>query len=170
MQFCSRKVVRLQNITYLCSSYNDIKSHFMSIKDTSPMMGIGVRYLLHRSTFGRLHNKNCKVAQPHNRPTAHLHSSAVEYKHCCVVANLCGYTAAQPHYCIITELCNHTTTQPHIFAAAQPHICKNAQSNDRTFAQMHGCADLYICNRATAHLHNRRTFNIIRYIKATHYE
>lgn len=158
VRFCGCKVVRLQNITYICISYNN-KVSFMSIFQTNPQVNYGLPFL---PVF-------CAVTQPHNHITALQMYYAVDKPH--------NYTNVKPHNFTVLHLCgcifvqhnnhfyllslNHTTVQQCGYVVMQPHCLTNARLHRRkpvrscnhTLLQPHSRIAAQLSDRKNTHSH-----------------
>ena len=147
VRFCGCKVVRLQNITYLCGSYNN-KVSFMSIIYTNPQSGYGLPYL---PLF-------CAVTQPHNHITAlyyicavvkpHNYTNAIPQNY--AVLHLCGciYVRHNKYSCLL--LLNRITVQQCSYAVMRPHCLINARPHIRRPVRLCNCTPLQPHKHITA--------------------
>lgn len=118
VRFCGCKVVRLQNIVYLCSSYNNQVS-IMSIVYTNPQTGDGDPYLL----------PFYAVTQPHN------HIAALQ--HCCAVIKPHNHINTKPHNFAVLHLCVRIFVQRVNYSCMMSHNRITVQQNNYVFVQPH---------------------------------
>lgn len=152
--FCGCKVVRLQNSSYLCSSYNrkTIIMVYRNFSLTGNIIPCQVLRIVHLCNYA--------TAQPHTYTTARLGGCAVTHAHVSGIVHLCSCVVAYPHNRAVGQSCSYVndiqhTGKIHSCAVAQPqkmHIFYNERLHNYTTAQPQRYKVAEKCNRVVARL------------------
>ena len=165
--FCGYKVVRLQNSSYLCSSYNRktiimVYSNFSLVGDNVLYCASWIVYLCNHAT-----------AQLHIHITARFGGRAVTYPRGRAVGQSCSYVNNIQCTDKNAQLRGCTTAGMHIFhnvrinnhTTAQPQRCKVAEKRNRVVARSRSQVITQPHNRVVLRPHNRTFAETIHYYK-----